>query len=114
MSHQSLVLPSTASRCYDNLYKKNGLYSMDLAVVFHPPQSGRRIQVSKIVSPRKDPPSRGELVVALERLAVLCISESCMPSSFIDKVDIITSELVLRCLVVCLNTGRDHGDFWGR
>jgi hypothetical protein len=53
-------------------------------------------------------------VVALERLAVLCISESCLPSSFIDKVDIITSELVLRCLVVCLNTGRDHGDFWGR
>jgi hypothetical protein len=45
------------------------------------------------------------LVVALEPLVVLCILESCLPSSFINKVDIITSELVLRGFVVCLNTG---------
>jgi hypothetical protein len=37
--------------------------------------------------------------------------ESCLPSSFIDKVDIITLELVLRGFVVCLNTGGDHCDF---
>jgi hypothetical protein len=45
------------------------------------------------------------LVVALERLTVTCISESCLPSSFIDLVDIITPDLVLRGFVLCLNTG---------
>jgi hypothetical protein len=74
---QSLVAPSTASRHYDNLYKKKrsrrctkdnsyggALCSMDLAVVFHPPPSGGRIQASKLVSPGTDPPSGGELVQA--------------------------------------------------
>jgi hypothetical protein len=45
------------------------------------------------------------LVVASERLAVPCISESCLPSLFIDEVDIITPELVLRGFIVCLNMG---------
>jgi hypothetical protein len=49
-SHMSLVVPSTTSRCYDNLYRKKrshrctkaktyggALYFMDLEVVFHPP-----------------------------------------------------------------------------
>jgi hypothetical protein len=53
------------------------------------------------------------LVVAPERLLVSCISESCLPSSFIDKVNIITQELVLHDFIVCLNTGGDHGDLWG-
>jgi hypothetical protein len=50
------------------------------------------------------------LVVALERLAVPCISESCLPSCFVDKVNIITPELVLHGFVVYLNTRGDHGD----
>jgi hypothetical protein len=41
---------------------------------------------------------------------VLCVSESCLPSSLIDKVDIITSEMVLRGFVICLDMRRDHGD----
>jgi hypothetical protein len=53
------------------------------------------------------------LVIAPERLAVPCILESCLPFLFVDKVDIITSELVLHNFVLCMNTGRDHGDFWG-
>jgi hypothetical protein len=51
------------------------------------------------------------LVIVPERLMVPCILESCLPSSFIDKVDIITLELVLSGFIVCLDTGRDHGDF---
>jgi hypothetical protein len=54
------------------------------------------------------------LVVAPELLAILCISESYLPSSFIDDVGIIMPELVLRDFIVCLNTRGDHGDFWGR
>jgi hypothetical protein len=52
------------------------------------------------------------LVVAPERLEVSCISKSCLPSSFIDKVNNIWPELVLHDFVVCLNTGGDHGDLW--
>jgi hypothetical protein len=59
------------------------------------------------------PTMRKPLVIAPEHLAVSCISESCLPSCFIDKVNIIAPELVLRGFVVCLNTGRDHGDLWG-
>jgi hypothetical protein len=52
-SCRSLVASSTASRHYDNLYRKkqshpctkdktyeDALYSMDLAVMFHPPPLG--------------------------------------------------------------------------
>jgi hypothetical protein len=53
------------------------------------------------------------LVVAPECLAVPCISESCLPSLFVNEVDIITPELVQRGFVVSLNTRGDHGDFWG-
>jgi hypothetical protein len=45
------------------------------------------------------------LVIAPERLAVPCISESCLPSLFIDEVDIIMPELVLRGFVICLKMG---------
>jgi hypothetical protein len=38
---------------------------MDLAVVFHLPLPGGRIQAGKLVSPRKDPPSRGRACVGL-------------------------------------------------
>jgi hypothetical protein len=91
------------------------------------------------VSPKKDPPRGGEivcafmgkyapehqiihlelptmhepLVIASEHMTVPCISERCLPSSFINKVDIITPELILHGFVVCLNTGGDHGNFWG-
>jgi hypothetical protein len=41
-----------------------------------------------------------------KRLMVLCILDSCLPSSLIDEVDIITSELVLRGFVVCLDRER--------
>jgi hypothetical protein len=44
------------------------------------------------------------LLVAFECLAVLCICNSRLPSSFIDEVDILTPELVLRGFIVCLNT----------
>jgi hypothetical protein len=53
------------------------------------------------------------LVVVPEHLAVPCISESCLPSLFIDKIDITTLELVLHGFVICLNTGGDHSEFWG-
>jgi hypothetical protein len=35
---------------------------MDLAVVFHLPPIGGRIQAGKLVSPKKDPPNEGVLV----------------------------------------------------
>jgi hypothetical protein len=50
------------------------------------------------------------LVIASERLTVPCILGSCLPSSLIDEVDIITSELVLCGSVVCLDMEGDHGD----
>jgi hypothetical protein len=53
------------------------------------------------------------LVIVLEHLTVSCILESCLPSSLIDEVDIITPELVLCGFVICLDTGGDHGDFQG-
>jgi hypothetical protein len=84
------------------------------------------------VLPERDPPSRGEfvhtfkgecapehqvthlelpathipLVIALKRLMISCILDSCLPSSLIDEVDVITPELVLHDFIVCLNTGR--------
>jgi hypothetical protein len=39
------------------------------------------------------------LVVAPEHLVVPCISESCLPSAFIDNVNIITPKLVLHGFV---------------
>jgi hypothetical protein len=77
----------------------------------------------------KGPPSRGELVssfssehppehqivhldlsaahesllVAFECLMVLCIFNRRLTSSFIDEVDILVSELILRDFVVCLD-----------
>jgi hypothetical protein len=51
------------------------------------------------------------LVVAPKRLAVPCISESYLPSLFVDKVDIITLKLVLCGFIIYLDTGEDHGDF---
>jgi hypothetical protein len=53
------------------------------------------------------------LVIALERLVVPCILKSCLPSCFVNQVDIITLELVLHDFIVCLDMGGDHGDFWG-
>jgi hypothetical protein len=38
---------------------------MDLVVVFHPPQPGRRIQIWKLVSPEKGPPSGGRACASL-------------------------------------------------
>jgi hypothetical protein len=43
------------------------------------------------------------LLVVFECMAVPCIYNSRLPSSFIDEVDILTSELVLRGFVVCLD-----------
>jgi hypothetical protein len=58
--------------------------------------------------------SHEQLVVASERLPVACIFNSRLSSSLIDQVDIITPELVLRGFIVCLDTQRAHGDFWGK
>jgi hypothetical protein len=43
------------------------------------------------------------LLVAFECLVVPCIFNSRLSSSFIDEADILTSELVLRGFVVCLD-----------
>jgi hypothetical protein len=53
------------------------------------------------------------LVTASERLSVPCILNNCFPSSLINEINIITSELVLRGFVVCLDMAGAHGDFWG-
>jgi hypothetical protein len=53
------------------------------------------------------------LVIAPERLMVSCILGSSLISCFIDQVNIIMSELVLRSFVICLDMGGDHGDLWG-
>jgi hypothetical protein len=42
------------------------------------------------------PASHEPLVIALECLTVLCVFDSCLRSSLIDEVDVITRELVLR------------------
>jgi hypothetical protein len=49
------------------------------------------------------------LVIAAECLSVPCVLESCLPSSLIDEVDIITPELVLHGFVICLDTGGGGG-----
>jgi hypothetical protein len=43
------------------------------------------------------------LLVAFECLAVPCIFNSRLSSSFINEVDIFASELVMRGFVVCLD-----------
>jgi hypothetical protein len=54
------------------------------------------------------------LVVVPERLSVPCIFNSSLPSLLIDQVDILTLELVLRGFIICHDTQRVHGDFWGK
>jgi hypothetical protein len=44
------------------------------------------------------------LLVAFEYLAVPCIFNSRLSSSFINEVDILAPELVLRGFVICLDT----------
>jgi hypothetical protein len=51
------------------------------------------------------------VLVAFECLEVLCIFNSKLSSSFIDEVDILASELILRGFVVYLYTYGAHGDF---
>jgi hypothetical protein len=53
------------------------------------------------------------LMIATEHMAVPCIFNSRLPSSPIDEVDIITSELVLHDFIVCLDTEGAHGDLRG-
>jgi hypothetical protein len=60
------------------------------------------------------PASHEPLVVAPERLPVACIFNSSLPSSLIDQVDILMSELVLHGFIICLDTQRAHGDFRGK
>jgi hypothetical protein len=56
------------------------------------------------------PATHKSLKIAPECLTVLCILDSCLPSSFVDKVDVITSELVLRGFIMCLDVEGAHGD----
>jgi hypothetical protein len=44
---------------------------MDLALVFHPPLPGGRIQASKLVSPEKDPPNGARAYAGL--LGKVCV-----------------------------------------
>jgi hypothetical protein len=53
-------------------------------------------------------------MIVSERLAVSCILDSWLPSSLIDKVNVITPELVLCGFIVCLDTEGAHGDLRGR
>jgi hypothetical protein len=48
--------------------------------------------------------ARELLLVVFECLVVPCIFNSRLPSSFIDEVDFLTPELVLRGFVICLDT----------
>jgi hypothetical protein len=57
--------------------------------------------------------SHKPLVVAPERLSIVCIFNSRLPSSLVDQVNILTSKLVLRGFVICFDTQRAHGDFRG-
>jgi hypothetical protein len=54
------------------------------------------------------------LLIAPDRLVVPCIFYSRLPSSFINKVNIFTPELILRGFLVCLDMNGAHDDFWGR
>jgi hypothetical protein len=56
-------------------------------------------------------------MIASECLMVPCILDSYLPSSLIDEVDVLTSELVLCDFVVCLDTKGAHfdlGEGWRR
>jgi hypothetical protein len=57
--------------------------------------------------------SHEPLMVVPESLPVACIFNSRLLSSLINQVDIITSELVLRGFIICLDTQRAHGDLRG-
>jgi hypothetical protein len=73
--------------------------------------------------PKGSLPVGGELVGTLpsehppehppECLAVPCIFNSRLSSSFVDKVDIFTLELVLCGFIVCLDTEGAQVDFQG-
>jgi hypothetical protein len=52
-------------RCTKDKTYGGALCSMDLAVVFHPPPPGGRIQIGKLVSPKKDPPREGRACASL-------------------------------------------------
>jgi hypothetical protein len=54
--------------------------------------------------------SHEPLMVAPEHLSIACIFNSRLSPLLIDQVDIITSELVLRGFIVCLDTQRAHDD----
>jgi hypothetical protein len=54
------------------------------------------------------------LVVAPKCLLVACIFNTRLPSSLVDQVDILTSELVPHGFVVCLDTQTAHSDFQGK
>jgi hypothetical protein len=113
---------------------------MGAALVLSPPLPRGRIQVDTLGLPNRDLPNRGKfvhalpakhppedqiihlevpashepLVVAPERLPVVCIFNSSLPYSLVDQIDILTPELVLRGFIICLYTQRAHGDFWGK
>jgi hypothetical protein len=55
-----------------------------------------------------------QLMIVPESLALQCILDSCLRSSLVNEVDVITPELVLRGFVICLDTKGTHGDIRGR
>jgi hypothetical protein len=71
----------------------------------HPPEH----QIIHLELPAMHKP----LLIAPECLAVPCIFNSRLASSFVNKVNIFTPELVLHGFVVCMDMEGAHGDFRG-
>jgi hypothetical protein len=54
------------------------------------------------------------LVVAPERLVVLCILDRHSPSTFVDEVHVLTPQLFLHRFIERLDPWRAHNDCWGK
>jgi hypothetical protein len=54
------------------------------------------------------------LVVAPERLVVPCIPHRRSPSTFVNAVYVLTSQLFLHRFIKRLDPWRAHNDFWGK
>jgi hypothetical protein len=77
--------------------------------MFHQVRNALEHQIVHLELPAMHEP----LMIAPECLMVLCILDSCLPSSFVDKVDVIISELVLRGFIICLDVEVAHGELRG-
>ena len=53
-------------------------------------------------------------MVAPERLVVPCISDGCLPPSFVNEVHVIAPQLFLQRFIKSLDSRRAQVDFWGK